>query len=46
LLDALAYGPEAHLGHKMYVRGLLIKLPHEQRMTISALEMVAPNCTN
>jgi cytochrome c5 len=44
LLDALAYGPETHQGHKMYVRGLLIKLPHEQRMTISALEMVASNC--
>jgi mono/diheme cytochrome c family protein len=44
LLDALAYTPEAHKGHKMYVRGLLIKLPGEQRMTISALEMVAPSC--
>ena len=45
LLDAMAYSPEAHKGHKMYVRGLLIKLPGEQRMTISSLEMVAPSCS-
>lgn len=44
LLDAIAYDPEAHKGHEMYVRGLLIKLPSEQRMTISALEMVAASC--
>jgi mono/diheme cytochrome c family protein len=44
LLDAMAYDPESHKGQKMYVRGLLIKLPSEQRMTISALEMVATSC--
>jgi mono/diheme cytochrome c family protein len=44
LLDALAYSPDAHKGHKMYVRGLLIKLPGEQRMTISSLETLAPSC--
>ena len=44
LLDAMAYSPESHKGHKMYVRGLLIKLPGENRMTISLLEMVAPTC--
>jgi mono/diheme cytochrome c family protein len=44
LLDAMAYAPEAHSGHKMYVRGLLIKLPGEQRMTISSFEMVSPTC--
>jgi mono/diheme cytochrome c family protein len=44
LVDAMAYAPEAHAGHKMYVRGLLIKLPDEARMTISALEMVSPSC--
>jgi hypothetical protein len=26
------------------IRGLLIKVPGEQRMTISALETVAPDC--
>src|SRR5438477_526 len=35
LLDAIAYAPEHHRGHKIYVRGLLIRLPDEQRMTIS-----------
>jgi mono/diheme cytochrome c family protein len=44
LLDAMAYSPESHKGHKMYVKGLLIKLPGEQRMTISALETIAPSC--
>jgi mono/diheme cytochrome c family protein len=44
LVDAMAYAPDAHNGHKMYVRGLLIKLPDEQRMTISAFEMVSPTC--
>jgi cytochrome c5 len=44
LLDAVAYAPEGHRGHKMYVRGLLIKLADEQRMTISSFEMVSPTC--
>src|SRR5262245_54060851 len=44
LVDAMAYAPEAHKGHKMSVRGLLIRLPGEERMTISALEMVSPTC--
>jgi mono/diheme cytochrome c family protein len=44
LLDAMAYSPESHKGKKMYVRGLLIKLPEEQRMTISSLETIAPSC--
>jgi len=28
----------------MYVRGLLIKLPDEQRLTISAFEVISPTC--
>ena len=44
LLDAMAYSPESHKGQKMYVRGLLIKLPEEQRMTISLLETLDPFC--
>jgi mono/diheme cytochrome c family protein len=44
LLDAMAYAPDRHAGHTMYVRGLLIKLPGEQRITISAFEMVSPTC--
>ena len=46
LLDAMAYNPEPNKGKKMYVRGLLIKLPGEQRMTISMLEPLAPTCPN
>jgi len=45
LLDAMAYAPDDHKGHKMYVRGLLIKLPGDERMTISAFEMVSPTCS-
>ena len=44
LLDAMAYAPDDHKSQKMYVRGLLIKLPGEQRMTISSFEMVSPTC--
>ena len=32
LLDAMAYAPDDHQGQKMYVRGLLIRLPGEQRV--------------
>jgi len=45
LVDAIAYGPAAHKGHKMYVRGMLVKLPGEQRMTISSFEMVSAECS-
>jgi cytochrome c5 len=44
LVDASAYAPDTRRGQKVYVRGLLIKLPDEQRMTISALETVSPTC--
>ena len=44
LLDAMAYSPDSHRGQKMYVRGLLIRMPSQQRMTISSMEMVAPTC--
>jgi mono/diheme cytochrome c family protein len=44
LLDAIAYSPDAHRGQKIYIRGLLIKLPDEQRITISAFETVSPTC--
>ncbi len=44
LVDAMAYAPDNHKGHTMYVRGLLIKLPDEQRLAISAFEMVSPTC--
>jgi quinoprotein glucose dehydrogenase len=44
LLDAMAYTPTAHKGQRMYVRGMLIKVPAEQRITISDFQMVAPTC--
>ena len=45
LVDALAYAPESHKGHKMYVRGILVRLQGEQRMTISSFDMISPTCT-
>jgi mono/diheme cytochrome c family protein len=44
LLDAMAYAPEAHAHQTLHVRGLLIRLPGEQRITISSLEIVSPVC--
>src|SRR5437762_7102849 len=44
LVDAMAYAPASHNGHKIYLRGLLIKLSDEQRMTISAFETVSTTC--
>jgi mono/diheme cytochrome c family protein len=44
LVDAMAYAPDAHKGQKIYVRGLLIRLADEQRITISALETLSPDC--
>jgi hypothetical protein len=44
LLDARAYAPDGHRGHKVHVRGLLIRLADERRMTISSIEMVSPTC--
>ena len=29
LVDAIAYAPQDHAGQKIYVRGLLVKLPDE-----------------
>ena len=44
LVDAMAYAPDGRKSQKVYVRGLLITLPGEQRMTISALETVSADC--
>jgi cytochrome c5 len=44
LVDALAYAPDSDKGHKIYVRGLVIKLADEQRLTISVFESVSPTC--
>lgn len=44
LVDAIAYSPVDHNGQKMYVRGLLIRLQDEQRLTISAFETLSSTC--
>jgi mono/diheme cytochrome c family protein len=44
LIDAIAYQPEQHRGHLWRVRGTLIRLPGQQRVTISSTEMLAPTC--
>jgi hypothetical protein len=44
LLDAMAYAPDEHKGQTMYVRGLLIRVAGEPRMTISAFVPVSPTC--
>ena len=44
LVDALAYAPQTHVGQKLYVRGLLIRVPGEQRITISTLEPLSARC--
>jgi mono/diheme cytochrome c family protein len=46
LIDAMAYAPEAYKGHKMYVRGLLISLAGEARLTISVFETLSPTCVD
>jgi len=46
LLDAFVYAPQAHVGHKMYVRGLLIALAGERRLTISEFEMISATCSD
>lgn len=45
LLDAMAYSPDTHKGQKISLRGLLVKLSDEQRMTISSITVVAPTCS-
>jgi mono/diheme cytochrome c family protein len=38
LVDALAYDAQSRLGQKLYVRGLLVRLPGEDKLTISEME--------
>jgi cytochrome c5 len=45
LVDAMAYAPDQHKNQKVYVRGLLVRVPGEQRMMVSALETVSPTCS-
>ncbi len=38
--------PETHDGRRVEVKGFLIRLPEENRINVSSLEVVAPTCPN
>jgi mono/diheme cytochrome c family protein len=44
LLVSAAYTPDSHKGHKVEVRGFLIRRPTESRINITSLETLAPSC--
>jgi hypothetical protein len=36
---------DSHKGHKMFGKGTLMKMPTGDRISITFMEMVGPNCT-
>jgi S-disulfanyl-L-cysteine oxidoreductase SoxD len=44
LLVSAAYKPDTHKGHKVEVRGFLIRRPDETRLNITSLETLEPGC--
>ena len=44
LLGANPFSPEAHKGHKMAARGLLIKSGSESRINLTSFQMLAAAC--
>ena len=44
LLGTSAFGPDQHKGHKMVVRGLLIKSGNETRINVTSFQMMAEKC--
>ncbi len=46
LLGTAPFGPDGHKGHKMVVRGLLIKSGSETRINLTSFQMVAETCAN
>lgn len=44
LLVSAAYRPETYKGHKVEVRGFLIRRPIESRINITSLETLDPSC--
>jgi len=44
LLLSPAYAPESHSGHKVDARGFLIRRPEGNRINVTGLETVAPDC--
>jgi hypothetical protein len=45
LLGTSPFSPERHKGHKMVVRGLLIKNGREGRINLTSFQMLAETCT-
>ena len=44
LIGTSIFSPESHKGHKVAVKGLLIKDAKESRINITSLQTVAPTC--
>lgn len=44
LLGTSPFGPDRHKGHKMVVRGLLIKSGSDQRINLTSFQMLAETC--
>jgi hypothetical protein len=44
LLVSAAYAPQSFKGHKVEVRGFLIRRPTESRLNITSLESLDPSC--
>ena len=44
LLGTSPFSPERHKGHKMVVRGLLIKSGSDTRINLTSFQMVAATC--
>ena len=44
LLTSAAYKPEIHSGHRVEVRGFLIRRPTETRLNITSLQTLDPGC--
>jgi hypothetical protein len=45
LLGAGPFGPAIHKGHKLAVKGFLIKSGDESRLNLTSFQMVAETCT-
>jgi len=44
LIGTSSFGPEPHKGHKMVVRGLLIKSGSDSRINLTSFQMLAETC--
>jgi S-disulfanyl-L-cysteine oxidoreductase SoxD len=46
LVSASAFEPQAHQGETVTVKGLLYREPGENRLNLTSLQTIAPNCSN